>query len=53
VFVKGGDRTLNNPPAEEKDVCRRNGIEIVTGVVGSDEPQSSRWLITGSKTRQV
>jgi hypothetical protein len=38
--VKGGDRTLDNLPAEEKDVCRRNGIEIVTGVVGSDEPQS-------------
>jgi len=53
AFVKGGGWALDNLSAEEVDVCRRNGIEIVTGVGGSDEPQSSRWLIAGSKTRRV
>jgi len=51
--VKGRDWTLDNLSAEEIDVCRRNGIEIVTGVGGSDKPQSSSWLIAGSKTCQV
>lgn len=49
IFAKGGDRTLDNLPAEEVEVCRRFGIEIVTGVGGSDKPQSSSWLIAGRR----
>jgi D-beta-D-heptose 7-phosphate kinase/D-beta-D-heptose 1-phosphate adenosyltransferase len=32
VFAKGGDRTANNMPQIEIDVCREIGCEIVYGV---------------------
>jgi len=31
-FIKGGDRTVNNMPLEELNVCKSLGIEIVYGV---------------------
>ena len=34
IFAKGGDRTPNNMPQKELDVCRELGIEIVYGVQG-------------------
>ena len=32
VFAKGGDRTLDNIPQDEIDVCKKYGIEIITGL---------------------
>jgi cytidyltransferase-like protein len=43
VFAKGGDRTgPENIP--EWETCQRLGIRVVTGVGGTDKPQSSSWL---------
>jgi D-beta-D-heptose 7-phosphate kinase/D-beta-D-heptose 1-phosphate adenosyltransferase len=44
IFAKGGDRTAENIPPSEVDVCRRLGIELVTGV-GGGKVQSSSWLV--------
>ena len=32
IFAKGGDRTIDNIPQEEKDACAEVGCEIITGV---------------------
>ena len=32
VFAKGGDRTPDNMPAEELEVCGRLGIKVIYGV---------------------
>lgn len=32
IFAKGGDRTPNNMPQSEIDICKRLGIKIVYGV---------------------
>ena len=32
IFAKGGDRTPDNMPQEEIDICEKMGIEIVYGV---------------------
>jgi D-beta-D-heptose 7-phosphate kinase/D-beta-D-heptose 1-phosphate adenosyltransferase len=45
VFAKGGDRTIDNLPEDEVDVCNQLGITIITGVGGTDKPNSSRWVI--------
>lgn len=43
IFCKGGDRTgPENIP--EWEICKTLEIKIVTGVGGTDKPQSSSWL---------
>jgi glycerol-3-phosphate cytidylyltransferase len=44
IFAKGGDRTIDNIPESEINVCERLGIKIVFGV-GGGKVQSSSWLI--------
>ncbi len=44
IFAKGGDRTMDNIPESEINVCERLGIKIVFGV-GGGKVQSSSWLI--------
>lgn len=48
IFAKGGDRTPDNMPKEEIDVCAQEGIEIVYGA-GGDKVQSSSWLVNKVK----
>jgi cytidyltransferase-like protein len=43
-FAKGGDRTLESIPEEEKMACKVSGTKILTGI-GGDKIQSSSWLI--------
>jgi len=42
IFAKGGDRTLDNLPQSEIDVCKEIGCEIVVGV-GGGKTHSSSW----------
>jgi cytidyltransferase-like protein len=44
IFAKGGDRTPENMPKSEIDLCRKVGIKIVYGV-GGGKIQSSSWLV--------
>ena len=44
IFAKGGDRTPDNMPQEELEVCKNLGIELVYGI-GGDKAQSSSELI--------
>ena len=44
VFAKGGDRTQENMPENEVDVCREIGCEIVYGV-GGEKSYSSSGLV--------
>lgn len=48
IFAKGGDRTLDNLPKEEIDICMKNNITIFTGIGGFDKPRSSSILIRGN-----
>ena len=48
IFAKGGDRTMDNIPESEINVCERLGIKIVFGV-GGGKVQSSSWLIDKMK----
>jgi cytidyltransferase-like protein len=32
IFAKGGDRTVDNLPQEELNVCKKHGIKIVCGL---------------------
>lgn len=41
IFAKGGDRTLDNLPLSEIEVCKELGIELRTGVGGSKIQSSS------------
>ena len=50
IFAKGGDRTIENIPKAEIEVCKRFCIELVSGVGGS-KIQSSSWLIDKIKRR--
>jgi glycerol-3-phosphate cytidylyltransferase-like family protein len=43
VFAKGGDRTPDNMPAREIEVCERYGIKIVYGV--GERVESSSALV--------
>jgi D-beta-D-heptose 7-phosphate kinase/D-beta-D-heptose 1-phosphate adenosyltransferase len=43
IFAKGGDRTMDNIPEEEKEACRIVSAELVVGV-GGGKIQSSSWL---------
>lgn len=47
IFAKGGDRTLDNLPQSEIDVCKKYNIEIVCGL--GEKIQSSSWLINNYK----
>jgi cytidyltransferase-like protein len=44
IFAKGGDRTEDNMPESEKDICTKIGCKIVYGV-GGDKIQSSSSLV--------
>ena len=43
-FAKGGERTIENIPDEEKIACHDSNTRILTGV-GGGKVQSSSWLI--------
>lgn len=47
IFAKGGDRLQENTP--EYETCIDNDIDFISGVGGTDKPQSSSWLIKGIK----
>lgn len=44
IFAKGGDRTHENMPRSEIDVCREIGCNIIYGV-GGDKVESSSRLV--------
>lgn len=44
IFLKGGDRTLNNIPDSEKNSCKKHGIKLIYDNMGG-KIQSSSWLI--------
>jgi cytidyltransferase-like protein len=48
VFAKGGDRTPENMPSSEVELCKRLGIRIVYSV-GGGKVQSSSWLVENCK----
>jgi D-beta-D-heptose 7-phosphate kinase/D-beta-D-heptose 1-phosphate adenosyltransferase len=50
IFAKGGDRTPDNMPQSELDICKKLGIEIVYNVGGS-KIQSSSKLVKDSKVK--
>ena len=43
IFARGGDRTPENMPKEELEVCEELGIKIIYNV-GGGKVQSSSWL---------
>jgi D-beta-D-heptose 7-phosphate kinase/D-beta-D-heptose 1-phosphate adenosyltransferase len=47
IFAKGGDRTMNNLPKEEIDICKKYNIEIICGL--GNKIQSSSWLLDNYK----
>lgn len=51
IFAKGGDRDINHIPWQEKKICEKFNIKVVTNVGGS-KVQSSSWLIKNSIDRQ-
>jgi len=48
IFAKGGDRTPENMPTSEVELCKRLGIKIIYGVGGGKVPSSS-WLVENCK----
>jgi len=48
IFAKGGDRTPDNMPTNELDVCKEIGCEIVYGVQGRVR-RSTGWEYKGVK----
>jgi cytidyltransferase-like protein len=51
IFAKGGDRTEDNMPEIEKEICAKIGCRIVYGV-GGVKIQSSSWLVKKSDERR-
>lgn len=47
IFAKGGDRTEDNMPQTEKEICQKIGCKIIYGV-GGGKIQSSSWLVKKS-----
>jgi len=47
VFAKGGDRTIENIPVDEKEACLRIGAQLMVGV-GGGKVQSSSWRINAT-----
>ena len=43
AFANGGDRKKENTP--EMTVCDKLGVQMLWGVGGVDNPQSSSWLV--------
>ncbi|MEM2569781.1 MAG: adenylyltransferase/cytidyltransferase family protein [Candidatus Bathyarchaeia archaeon] len=52
VFAKGGDRTPENMPESEVELCRKLGVEIIYGV-GGGKIQSSSWLVENYKKNLI
>jgi cytidyltransferase-like protein len=50
IFAKGGDRTIDNLPQDELDVCKKNNIEIVCGL-GNKIQASSKLIDKTSVTK--
>ena len=48
MFAKGGDRTPENMPHSEVELCEKLGIKIVYGV-GGGKVQSSSWIVKNCK----
>ena len=48
IFAKGGDRTVDNMPESEKEVCERLGIEIIYDV-GEKVNSSSALVETAAR----
>ncbi len=48
ILAKGGDRDIEHIPWQEKDVCRKFNIKLITNV-GGGKVQSSSWLIKNAK----
>jgi len=44
IFAKGGDRTYDNIPQSEKDICNKLGIKLAFGI-GGEKLQSSSELV--------
>lgn len=44
IFAKGGDRTYDNIPQSEKDICEKCSIKLVFGI-GGEKIQSSSELV--------
>ena len=51
IFAKGGDRTIENIPEAEIDICRKLGVKVVLGV-GGGKIQSSSWLTKKHQNQQ-
>ena len=47
IFAKGGDRGIDEIPWQEKEVCQKFNIKVITNV-GGGKVQSSSWLIKNS-----
>jgi D-beta-D-heptose 7-phosphate kinase/D-beta-D-heptose 1-phosphate adenosyltransferase len=52
IFAKGGDRTPENMPRSEVELCKKFGIEIVYGV-GGGKVQSSSWIVKNCKKATI
>jgi len=50
LFAKGGDRTPENMPSSEVELCEKLGIKIVYGV-GGGKVQSSSWLVENCRKK--
>jgi D-beta-D-heptose 7-phosphate kinase/D-beta-D-heptose 1-phosphate adenosyltransferase len=48
IFAKGGDRTPENMPRSEVELCEKLGIKVVYGV-GGEKIQSSSWIVKNCK----
>ena len=51
VFAKGGDRTAENMPRAELELCEKLGIKIMYGV-GGGKMQSSSWILSNYMKNQ-
>ena len=52
IFAKGGDRSADNIPEAEKEVCEKFNIKVISQVGGS-KVQSSSWLIDKVKNEPI
>jgi len=52
IFAKGGDRTPDNMPQNELDICEQLGIKILYGVGGGKVQSSSELVRTAAKSQR-
>jgi len=52
IFMKGGDRTLDNIPESEKEACRKHGIKLQYDNMGG-KIQSSSKLVDKFRDRKL